>query len=355
MTYPSQEYHNLTDDEIRVRILAAKEKLGKRLMILGHYYQQDSVIQFADATGDSYALAKAGAQNSDAEYIVFCGVGFMAEVSTILAAPGQKVFMPDPDAGCPLADMADGEQVEAAWSQLDALGIAGDVMPITYVNSSAELKAFCGKHGGTVCTSSSAVQAFDWAMKQRSRVFFFPDEHLGRNTAHKKGFADDQMVLWDPLERNGGVGVEMLGEARVILWKGYCHVHTFFTTDHVKMSRKKYPGCLIAVHPECTADVVDASDTDGSTSFLIKYAHDAPAGSTVVIGTEINLVNRLVNELTDKKIVPLARSLCPNMYKSSIRDLCYTLECFPESHQVEIPEYIQVDARLALERMLSLK
>jgi len=343
------------DEDLKKRVQKSKDRLGSRLMILGHYYQQDEVIEFADATGDSFALAKIGAANKDAEYIVFCGVHFMAEVSDILAAPGQKVYMPDPTAGCPLADMAEGSEVEDAWEVLKEAGVADDVVPVTYVNSSAELKAFCGKHGGTVCTSSSAPHAFDWALGQKSKIFFFPDENLGRNTAHKKGFKDDRMVLWDPRKERGGVDIEKLKDASVILWKGFCHVHTFFTVDHVLEAREKYPGCLVAVHPECSAEVVDASDAAGSTSFLIKYAEDAPEGSTVVIGTEINLVSRLARELRSKKVVPLKRSLCPNMFKTSLRDLCTLLETFPDENLIEVPEYIRGDAKLALERMLALK
>ncbi len=349
------EYRDIADDELKRRVAAAKAKRGAKLVILGHYYQQDAVIEFADAEGDSFALAKIGAQSRGAERIVFCGVHFMAEVSDILAAPGQKVYMPDPDAGCPLADMADGEQVELAWRRLEGLNVAGDVVPVTYINSSAELKAFCGKRGGTVCTSSSAGEAFDWALRQKTKIFFFPDENLGRNTAHAKGFADDEVVSWDPTERDGGLSPGRLNEARIILWKGYCHVHTFFTLDHVKEARKRYPDSLIAVHPECDASVVDASDGVGSTSYLVDFARKAPDGATVVIGTEINLVSRLSREMPSKTIVPLARSLCPNMFKASLKDLCYTLEAFPDDHRIRVPEYMRADARLALERMLALK
>lgn len=354
MWFP-EEYRSLTDDELRRRVAAAKKRLGKRLVILGHYYQQDAVIEFADAQGDSFALAGVGARNKDADRIVFCGVRFMAEVSDILAAPGQRVYMPDPDAGCPLADMADGEQVALAWKRLEDLGITGDVVPVTYINSSAELKAFCGKHGGTVCTSSSAGEAFDWALERKAKIFFFPDENLGRNTAHAKGFADDDVASWDPTERDGGIASEHLREAPVILWKGYCHVHTFFTIDHVKSARRRYPDCLVVVHPECDAKVVDAADGAGSTSYLVDFARKAPDGATVVIGTEINLVDRLAREMPSKTIVALARSLCPNMFKTSLTDLCYTLEVFPDDHRIRVPEYVRGDARVALERMLALK
>jgi len=351
----TEEYQNMTQDELKKRVVAAREKLGTKVFILGHYYQQDDVVGFSDAQGDSYALAKQGAANNEADRIVFCGVHFMAEVSDILKRKGQTVYMPDPDAGCPLADMADGDQVRNAWKRLESIGIAGDVVPMTYVNSTAELKAFCGKHGGTACTSSSAGLAFDWAFKQKPKIFFFPDETLGRNTAHAKGIKNDEIAEWDPTERDGGLTDEQLKNARVIVWKGYCHVHTFFTMDHMKAAREKYRDCKIVVHPESEAPVVDAADGNGSTSFLIDYVKNAPAGSTVVVGTEINLVSRLARMFPDKNVVPLARSLCPNMFKTSLRDLCYLLENWPEDHIVSVPEYIAKDAKLALERMLALK
>lgn len=351
----TEEYQNLTQDELRWRVVAAREKLGTKVFILGHYYQQDDVVEFADAQGDSYALAKQGAANKEADRIVFCGVHFMAEVSDILKREGQTVYMPDPGAGCPLADMADGDQVRNTWNRLESIGIADDVVPMTYVNSTAELKAFCGKHGGTVCTSSSSGLAFDWAFKQKPKVFFFPDENLGRNTAHAKGIKDDDIAEWDPTERNGGVSEEQLKKARVIVWKGYCHVHTFFTTEQVKTAREKYPGCRVVVHPECDASVVDASDGNGSTSFLIDYVKNASKDSTVVVGTEINLVSRMSRMFPEKQVVPLARSLCPNMFKTSLHDLCYLLEKWPEDHIISVPEYIAKDAKLALDRMLALK
>jgi len=354
MFFP-EEYRALADDELEVRIRRVKGSLGRRLLILGHYYQQDAVIKCADVTGDSYALAKAGAAARDAEYIVFCGVRFMAETADLLSAPAQRVYMPDPDAGCPLADLADLEQVERAWRMLEQIGVARDVMPVTYINSSMELKAFCGRQGGTVCTSSSAGEAFDWALKQRSKIFFFPDENLGRVSAYAKGFNDGDMVVWDATERDGGVDPDRLKNARIILWNGYCHVHTFFTVSHVEAARAKYPGCLVAVHPECNPSVVSAADMNGSTSMLIDYVERAPQGSTVVVGTEINLVSRLATMFADKKVVPLARSLCPNMFKTSLRDLCYTLEHFPEDRRIAVPDYLRADAHLALERMLKLK
>lgn len=367
-----ESYQSMDREELKKRVADVKKRLGGRLLILGHYYQQDEVIEFSDRQGDSFALAKAGAASKDAEFIVFCGVHFMAESSCILASrvgedlssPSgrlksppprlQRVFMPDPDAGCPLADMANIEQVEDAWAALEDAGVSKDIVPITYINSSAELKAFCGKNDGLVCTSSNAGKAFDWALSKKRKIFFFPDEHLGRNTANAKGFKKSDMVVWDPLETAGGVNPKALADAKIILWKGHCHVHTFFNLEHVKHAREKYPGCKIIVHPECTEDVVKASDANGSTSFLKKYAEDAPSGSTVVIGTEINLVNRLARENPAKKIVPLARSLCPNMFRTSLADLCYTLENLPHVNEIEVPAYIIDEAKIALQRMLEL-
>ena len=349
-----QEYQSLGKDELKARISDVKKRYGKRLLILGHFYQQDEVIEFADHQGDSLTLARAGAENKDAEYIVFCGVHFMAESSCILARKGQHVFMPDPTAGCPLADMADIEQVETAWKALSRSHKSEDIIPVTYINSSAELKAFCGKNGGVVCTSSNAGKAFDWALKQKQKIFFFPDENLGRNTADARGFKNGDMVVWDPLKTDGGVDSKSLAQAKVILWMGDCHVHTYFKLEHVKNARQKYPGCKIIVHPECTRNVVKEADAAGSTSFLKKYAEDAPPGSTVVVGTEINLVNRLSRQNPDKKIVPLARSLCPNMFKTSLSDLCYTLEGLPNINEVRVPDYIIKDAKIALQRMLEL-
>ncbi|MFH0799546.1 MAG: quinolinate synthase NadA [Pseudomonadota bacterium] len=347
------KYREMDEAELRRRIAAVKERMGKELLILGHYYQRDEVAGFADIEGDSFALAKEGAE-SEAKWIVFCGVHFMAEASVILARPGQRVFLPDMDAGCPLADMASIEQVEAAWRALEAAGTAGDFLPITYMNSTAELKAFCGKKGGAVCTSSSASRAFEWATGQGKRIFFFPDENLGRNTARSLLMSDDDVALWDPAVKGGGIDAAKIRGARLIVWKGYCHVHTYFTPEHVGKARAAYLGCRIVVHPECNPEVVDLSDSQGSTAYLKKYAEDAPDGSTVVIGTEINLVARLARKHPEKKIVPLARSLCPNMFKISLADLCWTLENLGQVNEVFVSEDVARDAKLALDRMLAI-
>lgn len=345
-------YRDMPDDEVARRIRETKQRLGGDLCILGHYYQRDEVVQFADHQGDSFALAKAGAATA-ARWIVFCGVNFMAEASVILASPGQRVLLPDMDAGCPLADMAEIDDVEAAWATLEKAGVAGDFIPVTYMNSSAELKAFCGRRGGCVCTSSSAEKAFAWAMGQGKRVFFFPDENLGRNTLRSLHVGGD-VVTWDPGFPGGVVDPAMLATTPAILWKGFCHVHTFFTPDHVRAARAKYPGCSIVVHPECQPEVVGMADGQGSTAYLKQFAEEAPDGATVVVGTEINLVARLAREMPSKKILPLARSLCPNMFKTSMADLCWTLDELGKVNEVFVPADVAGDARIALDRMLAL-
>lgn len=347
-----QDYCLLKDDELKSRITKARKKYGRDLLILAHSYQRDEIVGLADHVGDSFALARSGVQNKDAKFIVFCGVKFMAETAMILSRKGQRVFMPDVDAGCPLADCADIDQVEKAWQFLENAGAVKDFLPVTYINSHAELKAFCGRHGGIVCTSSSAFTALDWVLSQKKKIFFFPDENLGRNTANARGFKKDEMITYDPLLEGGGLSETPLIEAKIILWKGFCHVHTFFKLEDVKEARKKYPGCIVAVHPESNEDVVRASDASGSTAYLKKFVEEARPGSTLVIGTEINMVNRLAKENKDKKVVPLARSLCPNMFKTSLADLCYTLENLPKAGEITLPAYIIDDARTALERML---
>ncbi len=346
-------YRDQSDDDLRARIAAVKKTLGERLCILGHYYQRDEVVSFADFEGDSFELAKKGAATK-AQSIVFCGVHFMAESSVVLARQGQRVFLPDMTAGCPLADLAEIDQVNEAWRALEAAGLARDVTPITYMNSSAAIKAFCGAREGIVCTSSSSGKAFDWAFARRNRILFLPDENLGRNTAIAAGIADDEILLWDPTLRDGGVTEADVKRARVIVWKGYCHVHTFFTVDQVRAAREKYAGCTVVVHPECEPAVVNAADGSGSTAYLKEAVEAAPAGATIVVGTEINMVARLAKRHPDKQVLPLARSLCPNMFKISLASLCWTLEALGSVNEVSVPPEIARDAKLALDRMLSL-
>ncbi len=355
---------NLTDAELKRSIISAKSKLGKKLVILGHHYQREEVIEFADFKGDSFGLSKIASEQKDAEFIVFCGVRFMAEAARILARPSQRVFHPEFSAGCPMADMADIDKVEEAWEELAELVDIKRVVPVAYMNTSAELKAFCGRNGGLICTSSNACKAFEWAFKHGDKIFFFPDEHLGRNTARRVGIGNNPPI--PPLKKGGNLlvppfvkgGEGGFKDIRIILWPGYCHVHTFFTLEQVNDARKKYPACKIIVHPECREEVVIACDEAASTEGICKFVAIQPKGTTVVIGTEINLVSRLAHENPDKNIVPLARSLCPNMFKISLRNLCETLEKIIDGrfeNEVMVPQEIQEDARVALQRMLDLK
>lgn len=346
----------VSDEELIVRIRQRKRELGDRLLILGHHYQRKQIVRLSDIVGDSYQLSKQAAEAERAEYIVFCGVRFMAECAAILARPGQKVIHPDPEAGCPMADMADIYQVESAWAELAEALNTEQVIPVTYVNSDAELKAFCGRNGGTVCTSSNADGAFDWGFSKGQRLFFFPDQYLGRNTALARGIPREQIALWDPDRFPlGGLSRNELIRASVILWKGYCHVHTWFQPATVEEARRRHPGCKVVVHPECHEDVVALADAAGSTGFIVKYVEQAEPGSTVVVGTETNLVNRLNEEFLDRQVFPLSRSICPNMWKISLKDLAWCLEHPDEADQVVVPEPIRSEARVALDRMLSIK
>lgn len=349
-----ESYQGLSEKELVERITSAKTKLGNRLVILGHHYQREEVIRFADFRGDSYGLSKIASEQKSAEFIVFCGVHFMAEAARILARPNQRVFHPDMTSGCPMADMASIDEVEFAWESLDKCWDLKKTIPVTYMNSVAAIKAFCGKNGGIICTSGNASRVFDWAFNHGNKIFFFPDEHLGRNTARVKGIVSDNISVWDP--KNPPDDLSSLENINVLLWKGFCHVHTYFTVKQIKNARKNYPDCKVIVHPECTEDVVMASDESGSTEGICKYVESQPKGTTIVVGTEINLVNRLAKENPDKKIVPLARSLCPNMFKISLNDLCWTLEQIVKGdpvNEIIVPADISKNAKLALERMLT--
>jgi quinolinate synthase len=292
------------------RIFALKEELGDRLTILGHHYQRDEVIQFADFQGDSYKLSLEAASQTKADYTLFCGVHFMAESADILGAPHQRVILPNLEAGCSMADMANGDDVAAAWATLESLGIAG-VVPVTYMNSSADIKAFCGRNGGIVCTSSNAMRVYDWAFERGDKLMFFPDEHLGRNTAIKKGIPEGEMVVWDPFLPLGGNTEQQLKAARIFLWKGYCSVHARFSTEQIEKAREDFPDVNVIVHPECRAEVVQAADLDGSTEFIIEAIRRAPSGTTWAVGTEINLVRRLQGQMPDKTIFCLDPVICP--------------------------------------------
>ncbi|MEO5852609.1 MAG: quinolinate synthase NadA [Nocardioides sp.] len=355
-----------SDPGLVERARAAKAALGERVFVLGHHYQRDEVIAFADVTGDSFKLARDAAGRPDAEFIVFCGVHFMAESADILTAPEQQVVLPDLAAGCSMADMARIGQVEDAWDAMVAAGIADSVVPVTYMNSSADIKAFCGRHGGAVCTSSNADAALEWAFAQKAhldggaKVLFLPDQHLGRNTAVLKlGLDLDDCVVWNPLLPDGGLTREELADATMILWRGHCSVHGRFTADVVDELRAKHPGINILVHPECTHEVVLRADLVGSTEFIIKTIEAAPAGSTWAIGTELNLVQRLRNAHPDKQIVFLDRNVCycSTMNRIDLPHLVWALESLVDGvvvNRIEVDPETERDAKLALQRMLDL-
>jgi quinolinate synthase len=357
-----EDYFGLSDAELYARIEAARRELGTRLVILGHHYQRDDVICHADYTGDSFKLSQLTVERPEAEFIVFCGVHFMAESADILKPGAQKVILPDLGAGCSMADMASVEQVEDAWEQLTEIGLIKDfrVMPITYMNSTAAIKAFCGRHDGVVCTSSNAVPLFEKSLQAADKLFFFPDQHLGRNTGVKFGIPLAQMVVWDPFKELGGNTEEQLRNARLILWKGHCSVHGRFRAWHVDGVRKEVPGIKVLVHPECEREVVAKSDLNGSTEFIIKTIAAAPAGSSWAVGTEVNLVNRLIKQFPDKHIRLLAPDLCmcATMYRIAPQNLAWALESLLAGtvvNQITVPAETAAWARVALDRMLAIK
>jgi quinolinate synthase len=349
-----------SDPDVVERARTAKEALGDRLFILGHHYQRDEVIQFADVTGDSFKLAREAAARPEAEFIVFCGVHFMAESADILTGDHQKVILPDLAAGCSMADMAAISQVEAAWEVLADAGVAGSTVPVTYMNSTAAIKAFVGRNHGVVCTSSNAKRALTWAFERGQRVLFLPDQHLGRNTAFRElGFDLDDCVLYDPHKPQGGLTGRQLREAKMILWRGHCSVHGRFTLDCVREVRSRVPGVNVLVHPECRFEVVDAADYVGSTEYIISTIEQAPAGSAWAVGTELNLVRRLANAHPDKEILYLDRTVCycSTMNRIDLPHLVWALE---ELVAGRVPNQIVVDpqtsahARAALDQMLAL-
>ena len=347
-----EPYRDFADGDLENRIILAKQRLGEHLLILGHHYQQDEVIRFADLRGDSFKLSRLAAENAACRFIVFCGVHFMAETADILARKEVQVFLPDLAAGCSMADMADLDSVEAAWRDLSGVIDVDDLMPVTYVNSSADLKAFCGRHGGIVCTSSNARAVLDWAFQRRSRVLFFPDQHLGRNTARRMGIGLDEMAVWDPREPAGGNLPERIARSRVILWKGHCSVHQMFKPNHVDQFRLRFPGCKILVHPECMMQVVDAADLVGSTEFIINTIEQAPAGSSWGVGTELHLVNRLAHEHPDKCIHFLSPMvcMCATMFRIDLPHLAWCLENLLRGtpvNRIQVPEETAWWAKLA--------
>lgn len=353
-----ETYVELSDQELDDRIARAKADLGSRLVILGHHYQRDEVAKFADYRGDSLKLSQLAASHPEAEYIVFCGVHFMAESADILSGEHQVVVLPDLNAGCSMADMASLEQVEVCWEELARLG-AGKIVPITYINSTAAIKAFVGRNGGAVCTSSNARKVIEWALERGEKGLFLPDEHLGRNTAYRMGIPLEQMVLWDPHEEAGGVTEEEIRHARVILWKGHCSVHQRFLPEHVERARKKYPGIRVLAHPECRWDVCQLADEVGSTEFIIRRVTEALPGSQWAVGTEIHLINRLAHENPDRLVITLddCGCLCSTMYRISPQHLCWTLESLVAGQvvsRVSVDPEIKRWARLALDRMLEI-
>ena len=358
-------YLVLPDNTMDARIAAARRVLGTRTVIMGHHYQRDEVIRFADFRGDSYKLAQEAAR-TQAEYIIFCGVHFMAESADVLAHDGQQVILPDLNAGCSMADMAEIGQVESCWDQLVSLGLTDDfgkgITPLTYMNSTAAIKAFCGERGGLVCTSSNAPAAFRWAMERNEKLLFLPDQHLGRNTAFAMGIPLEQCVVWDPFMIMGGVTPERLRQARVILWKGHCSVHQRFLPEHVDNVRAKYPDIRVIVHPECRLEVCQKADGVGSTEGLIKMMKDAPTGSKFAVGTEIHLVNRMGKEFArdNKMVITLDDSgcLCTTMFRISPQHLCWALENLVEGNvvnRIQVPEDVKHWARVALDRMLEVR
>ncbi len=347
--------NNLENKEPSDRIREMKDALGEKLIILTHHYQNKEVVDLGDFKGDSFGLSQRAAADQAAQYIVFCGVHFMAESAEILSRPHQTVQIPDVEAGCWMADMADIYLVEKAWAELTAIAGKESVMPIVYMNSDAHLKAFCGRNGGLVCTSSNAPAAFQWGFGQRDKIFFFPDQHLGRNSGNRLGVLPEEMIVWNPEEALGGNTPEAIRRAKVILWDGYCLVHTRFTVEHIQGMRVKFPEAKIVVHPECTQEVVALADAVGSTSYIVNFVANAPPGSTIIVGTEINLINRLSLEYTDKKVLDLHYSLCPNMFKINRENLLSTLENIGQVNVVTVPEDLKADARKALDRMLALE
>ena len=362
-------YLGLAEEEMDRRIAAAKATLGRRLVILGHHYQRDEVIKFADYTGDSFKLARQVARHPDAEFIVFCGVHFMAESADVLSTPSQQVILPDLAAGCSMADMAEPDQLEMCWTDLEQMGIieprvglpSPAVVPVTYINSAASIKAFCGQRGGVVCTSSNAAATLRWAWERGERVLFLPDQHLGRNTAYKLGVPLDDMVVWDPNEIWGGLEPDAVKRARIILWKGHCSVHTRFTARQIENLRVQHPGVRVIVHPEVPWDVVQAADDSGSTEYIIKTISESPVGPTWAVGTEIHLVNRLARQLhPGRTVLSLDQfgCLCSTMFRVSPNHLLWILEGLVDGdvhNRIVVPDDRKHWTKVALDRMLAIQ
>ena len=355
------EYLHFSAEELDQRIHTARQQLGTSVTVLGHHYQREEVIKYADFQGDSFLLSQEAASLPDADYIVFCGVHFMAETACILCAPHQKVILPNITAGCSMADMAPMEDVEDGWDDLqEVLGDHGGIVPITYMNSIAGIKALCGRNGGAVCTSSNAKAVLEWAFQQGERVLFLPDQHLGRNSGLSLGVGLDEMVVWNPFKPLGGNTPEQLRNSKMVLWQGHCSVHTRFTVKQIQSARERYPDVTVLVHPECTMETVQAADLNGSTEFIRKTINEAPAGSKWAVGTEISLVNRLAINNPDKTVFCLDPVICPcsTMYRIHPAYLLWVLEGLIAGHtvnQITVPEDVRQESTIALERMLSLR
>lgn len=357
-----ERYLGLPDDEMAARIAAARATLGARLVILGHHYQRDEVIRFADYTGDSFKLSREVARHPDAEFIVFCGVHFMAESADVLALPHQKVILPDLAAGCSMADMAPADELAICWSELEQMGMAARTVPVTYINSAAAIKSLVGEHGGTVCTSSNAAAVLTWGWEQKEKILFLPDQHLGRNTAYfRMGVPLDQMVVWDPKQPFGGLTREQVDAARLILWKGHCSVHVRFSAKQIALVRQQHPGVRVIVHPEVPFEVVEAADDSGSTEYILSQVRAGAPGSVWAVGTEVHLVHRLADEVAPHGITVLSLDalgcLCSTMFRVSPNHLLWVLEGLVEGqvyNQVEVPEHQIHWGRVALDRMLAI-
>ena len=355
-----ERYLGVSDEELEVRISAARAALGDRLVILGHHYQRDEVFKFADYSGDSFKLAKVAAERSDTEFIIFCGVHFMAESADVLSAPYQRVILPDLAAGCSMADMAAADELEVCWRELEELGVT-DIVPVTYMNSAADIKAFCGREGGVVCTSSNAVATLRWGWERGEKILFLPDQHLGRNTAYSMGVPLDKMVVWDPQQPMGGLRPDEVAAAKLILWKGHCSVHTKFSVAQIEQLRLAEPEVRVIVHPECTWEVVQAADASGSTETIIQRIRESAVGSVWAVGTEIHLVNRLAKEMAPGRTVLTLDGLgclCSTMFRVSPNHLCWVLESLIEGevhNQVVVPDDQKHWTRVALDRMLSIQ
>jgi len=351
-------YVTLPEAELEERIAGAKAELGSRLVILGHHYQRDEVVKFADYRGDSLKLSQWAARRPEAKFIVFCGVHFMAESADILSADHQIVVLPDMNAGCSMADMADLEQVEICWEELNRV-TGAHIVPVTYINSTAAIKAFVGRHGGAVCTSSNCRRLMEWALARGEKALFLPDEHLGRNTGYRMGIPLDQMAVWNPWREAGGLCEEDMRKARIFLWKGHCSVHLRFLPQHVERARQAHPGIRVIAHPECSWEVCQMADEVGSTEYIVKQIVESPPGSQWAVGTEIHLVKRLAAEHPDRRIISLddCVCMCSTMYRISPQHLCWTLESLVDGqvvNQVCVDPETKRWARVALERMLEI-